>query len=103
MMKIVIFLLLAIVVREAIACSDIICDGNLSCENVNCGSIECKPVSCGPHQIHKKNGGICGCCDECVRALQKGDDCVLTYLHGSPPPVECQKGLTCNPQTRKCD
>lgn len=43
----------------------------LVCPRNPCQNVTCEPISCGPHEEYVKNGGYCGCCDECYRILGK--------------------------------
>ncbi|GFQ86641.1 hypothetical protein TNCT_540191 [Trichonephila clavata] len=90
MYKVVFLILVVTAVAEAYACLPDSCD-----------RMKCKPLNCTTGERLKKNGGFCRCCDKCILILEKGDSCGF-FSKGLPPFEECDTGLKCDSNTRKC-
>uniref|UniRef100_A0A2R5LCV4 Putative secreted protein n=1 Tax=Ornithodoros turicata TaxID=34597 RepID=A0A2R5LCV4_9ACAR len=68
----------------------------LSCAQHACDEVICEEISeqnCDGRYVRK--GGICRCCDICIRQLEYGERCPLPMLPW-PEDSECQEGLVCH-------
>ncbi|PVD37347.1 hypothetical protein C0Q70_04346 [Pomacea canaliculata] len=86
----ILVLSLAVTLTHAIACTPGVCS------LVRCAAVT--EDNCDGRVA--RNGGFCGCCDLCVRQLNKGESCIEAFLLGLSMPAssECGAGLT-YPQT----
>ncbi|XP_025083284.1 saxiphilin-like [Pomacea canaliculata] len=91
----ILVLSLAVTLTHAIACTPGVCS------LVRCAAVT--EDNCDGRVA--RNGGFCGCCDLCVRQLNKGESCIEAFLLGLSMPAssECGAGLTCNSQTHICE
>jgi len=81
------------------AASAMVCTDN-TCATVRCAFVTAESCLGG---TYVKNGGFCGCCDACIRSLNKGEHCLATLLMGVPSTARCGKGLYCDPRTSHCE
>nr|KAI8743313.1 nidogen-2 [Biomphalaria glabrata] len=63
----------------------IVCTPDM-CATVRCAAVTAE--NCDGAIV--KNGGFCGCCDSCIKALNPGDSCFSTFLLGVPSTVTSQ-------------
>ncbi|GFX49402.1 uncharacterized protein TNCV_3341801 [Trichonephila clavipes] len=80
------------------------------CRITTCLTFQCGEASCPPGFRVKYRGGFCGCCDNCVEALNKGDACKPDIMIGgegnhkgvtNSHPM-CDYGLKCDEQSETC-
>ncbi|XP_071035455.1 uncharacterized protein [Parasteatoda tepidariorum] len=100
-MKLAILLIIAVCVAVANAA---VCD-EMVCRRIVCGQPEC-PMG---FKL-KRNGGFCGCCDNCVRVLMEGEACNPSDSPGGLPnehgmtnsDPECGLNLFCERKSKTC-
>ncbi|XP_055860841.1 uncharacterized protein LOC129921817 [Biomphalaria glabrata] len=77
-------------------------------EALACTANFCQLVDCMPYTSENcvgkivKNGGMCGCCDACLKVLNPGDTCFSLILMGAPNTVTCPDNYHCDHVSLKC-
>ncbi|GFR23167.1 uncharacterized protein TNCT_129481 [Trichonephila clavata] len=80
------------------------------CRITTCLTFICGETNCPPGFRVKYRGGFCGCCDNCVEALNKGDTCNPDIRIGGEGDHKgvtnshpmCDYGLKCDENSKTC-
>jgi len=91
--------------RLLAACLSLAAASAMVCTDQTCATVRCAAITADTclGGTFVENGGFCGCCDACIRALNKGEHCLATLLMGVPSTQRCGKGLYCDPRTSVCE